>query len=162
MIKKFIVLVFIALFATPLMAFDDNPNIASLNGLRIVPQNTRLKTDDLIGQKSLIMFWKYDCPPCRVEILEFANIKKSLGNMPIIIIIPEYNKRERAALLPASSKGAIIIAADGRMNELMEILGNPEAGVPYSVMFDKNGFACIANLGPISAKTAKNMIKECK
>lgn len=162
MIKKFIALVFIMLFATPLMAFDDNPNIVSINGLRIVPQNSRLKTDDLIGRKSLVMFWKYDCPPCRVEILEFAKIKKALGNIPIIIIIPDYSKRERAALLPASNNGAIISVADGRMIELMEVLGNPEAGVPYSVLFDNNGFACIANLGPISVKTAKNMLKECK
>lgn len=145
----------------PAMAQNDEPHINMLDGARLVTQNGTLQTRNLLGRKSLVMFWKYDCPPCRVEMLEYSRTKRALGNMPVLIIVPKFTKLERNALAPAINNGAIIAQVDSNYSNLLGDFGDAEGGVPYSVMFGPNGRACIANLGPTNASVVKDMIKSC-
>ena len=113
------------------------------------------------GKKVLVMFWKSDCPPCLVEMSGFENIRKAAGAMPIIVVTPTWGKKEQYFLQKPIKNSALILKYKTGFNNALEYFGDPEGGVPYSVMFNEKGIGCISNLGPVNAKVMKDMFNEC-
>ena len=139
-----------------------DPSINIIDGAQIVSKSTPLQTNKFLGRKTLVMFWKYDCPPCRVEMLEFDKTRAALGKIPVILIIPKFTKLENSALQPAIKGGATIAIIGNNYSDVLGDLGDAEGGVPYSVLFNEKGKACIANLGPTNAKIVKDMVRQCQ
>ncbi len=161
--KKFIFTA-LSIFAIPFYANaqEIDPSINIIDGAQIVFKNAPLQTSKFLGRKVLVMFWKYDCPPCRVEMLEFDKTRAALGKIPVIMIIPKFTKLENSALQPAIKSGATIAIIGADYQNIIGDLGDAEGGVPYSVLFNEKGKACIANLGPTNAKIVKDMVRQCK
>lgn len=161
--KKLILIISLVL-CLPLYANaqENDPSINILDGAQIVSKNIPLQTNKFLGRKTLVMFWKYDCPPCRVEMLEFDKTRAALGKIPVILIIPKFTKLENSALQPAIKSGATIAVIGANYQNIIGDLGDAEGGVPYSVLFNEKGKACIANLGPTNAKIVKNMVRQCQ
>lgn len=160
---KKLILIIALIFSLPLRAVaqEIDPSINILDGAQIVSKNIPLQTNKFLGRKVLVMFWKYDCPPCRVEMLEFDKTRASLGKIPVILIIPKFTKLENSALQPAIKSGATIAIIGANYQNIIGDLGDAEGGVPYSVLFNEKGKACIANLGPTNAIIVKDMIRQC-
>jgi thiol-disulfide isomerase/thioredoxin len=148
------------LFLTPALAQNNSPHLSALNGAQIVSQNAYLNAAGFAGRRVLVMFWKYECAPCRVEMVNFNSIRRAVGNIPIILVVPKFTNLEMGAMRPAFENGAIVAVKNNYLQTL-GIMGDAEGGVPYSLMFDETGIACIANLGPTDAKTAQNMKNSC-
>ena len=160
---KKLILIIALIFSFPLRAAaqEIDPSINILDGAQIVSKNIPLQTNKFLGRKVLVMFWKYDCPPCRVEMLEFDKTRAALGKIPVIMIIPKFTKLENSALQPAIKSGATIAIIGANYQNIIGDLGDAEGGVPYSVLFNEKGKACIANLGPTNAKIVRDMIRQC-
>lgn len=160
---KKLILIIALIFSFPLRAIaqEIDPSINILDGAQIVSKNIPLQTNKFLGRKVLVMFWKYDCPPCRVEMLEFDKTRAALGKIPVILIIPRFTKLENSALQPAIKSGATIAIIGANYQNIIGDLGDAEGGVPYSVLFNEKGKACIANLGPTNAKIVRDMIRQC-
>ena len=160
---KKLILIIALIFSFPLRAAaqEIDPSINILDGAQIVSKNIPLQTNKFLGRKVLVMFWKYDCPPCRVEMLEFDKTRAALGKIPVILIIPKFTKLENSALQPAIKNGATIAIIGNNYSDVLGDLGDAEGGVPYSVLFNEKGKACIANLGPTNAKIVKDMVRQC-
>lgn len=161
---KKLILIIALIFCLPLYANaqENDPSINILDGAQIISKNIPLQTNKFLGRKTLVMFWKYDCPPCRVEMLEFDKTRAAIGKTPVILIIPKFTKLENSALQPAIKSGATIAIIGANYSNVLGDLGDAEGGVPYSVLFNEKGKACIANLGPTNAKIVKDMLRQCQ
>lgn len=151
-----------SLFNTSVFAqYDANPHLSDLNGTRIIGATRGFDASFLRGNKSLIMFWASNCPPCLMEMRDFARIKSSAGNIPIIVIADAWGANEQRLLANPKSMGALIINVGSRYNSFLEQFGDPEGAVPYSILMGTDGNACIAHIGQMSANSVQAMLREC-
>lgn len=137
------------------------PMLAAFNGATYADNGKTFSANQFAGKKVLVMFWKSDCPPCLVEMSGFENIRKAAGAMPIIVVTPTWGKKEQYFLQKPIKNSALILKYKTGFNNALEYFGDPEGGVPYSVMFNEKGIGCISNLGPVNAKVMKDMFNEC-
>lgn len=163
-LRSFLTLVLAAngiLFPFSANAQDAAPMLAAFNGATYADSGKVFNANQFSGKKVLVMFWKSDCPPCLVEMSGFENIRKAAGVMPIIVVTPSWGKKEQYFLQKPIKNSALIVKYNRGFNDALEYFGDPEAAVPYSVMFDEKGVGCISNLGPVNGKVMKDMLNEC-
>lgn len=114
-----------------------------------------------LGQNVLLMFWASDCPPCLVEMRGFLAIKRQAA-MPIIIVTQDWGRRERMLLEKPRANGAIIVESRQSFENLLGYFGDTENSIPYSVLINPDGTACIAHLGVLTAPKMREMQSECR
>ena len=143
-------------------AQDGIPWFSNLKNATYAQSGKKFEPKAYFGKKSIMMFWRSDCAPCLVEVAGFDKVRQAAGNIPIIMVVPSFNKKDQYFLQKPIKYSAHIVLYKGNYNKMLEYFGDPEGGVPYSVMFDENGKGCISNLGPVNSKTVKDMYAECR
>ena len=141
--------------------YDANPHLSDLNGARIIGSTRGFDASVLRNNRALIMFWSSNCPPCLMEMRDFARIKSAAGNIPIIVIADAWGANEQRLLANPKSMGALILNVGSRFNSFLEQFGNPEGAIPYSILMGRDGNACIAHIGQMSANSMQSMLREC-
>ncbi|MGB5279715.1 MAG: TlpA disulfide reductase family protein [Arenicellales bacterium] len=113
------------------------------------------------GKVLLINFWATWCPPCREEIPVFLSLRNkfsSAGFEVVGVSIDYVNKVKQYRdsmqinypLLDGEEKGMAIMLA----------LGSPSGGLPFSVLYDRNGNAVHSKSGPYEQQELQSLIEK--
>ena len=124
------------LFAAPLLDMAGQP--ATIAGLR--------------GQPLIINFWARWCGPCRVEIpdlvAEHARMK-SAGVQVIGVALDDKPDAVRSFAKAYDVDYIVLLLKDNGPN-LLKQLGNPQAGLPFTLVLNKDGKIVKHKLGAMS------------
>jgi len=108
------------------------------------------------GQPLVVNFWARWCAPCRQEIPDLAALHaryKERGLLVIGIAVEDAEQHEKVrdfARAYEMSYTALIGGVETSI-ELMRSLGNSKAGLPFTVVIDRDGRIRGSKLGAMSA-----------
>ena len=141
---------------------SDEINIEALLSAKLQVKDTNTASaSEYLGEITLINFWASWCAPCRHEMPIFETMflqSKSKGFQVIGIAIDSPEKTQ--AMLDSMDISYPILYAEQTGMELMELTGNPQGLLPYSLLIDKNGVVLQQVLGRISADDIASWIEE--
>lgn len=124
------------LFAATLRDADDRP--FALAALR--------------GRPLVVNFWARWCGPCRVEIPELAKIHRKLKDKGLAVV--GIGLEDQAATVREFARAyemeyTVLLAGEQGI-PLLRALGNPKAGLPYTLVIDVHGKVVARQLGLMS------------
>jgi len=125
-----------SLFATTVSDLTDKP--AALSAYK--------------GKPLIINFWARWCGPCREEIPEFikAHAKYKSKGVEVIGIAVEDNTEGVRDFAKAYEMDYPVVVAKSKGIGLMQALGNSQAGLPFTVVIDRQGKLVSRKLGPMT------------
>ena len=151
MIRKLASILCLGLLATTVHAAEDIDTAAlfsaSLTGLDGQP----VAMERFRGRPLIVNFWARWCGPCRDEIPELVKLRAEQGADGIEVIGVAIEENDKLEAVKDFAKAydmrypVVIAAKDGI--PLMKALGNPQAGMPFTVYIGRDGKAVGSKLG---------------
>jgi len=147
--RRFLLLCLLAFPALCARAQDSAPLFDA--ALRDI-DNRRVAIADFRGQPLIVNFWARWCAPCRVEIPELAALAKTHGpqGLKVIGIGLEDNTPTVKDFIRAYDMDYLLLFAPVEGLSLMRALGNPRAGLPFTLAIDRQGRIVMHKLGQAS------------
>ena len=119
------------LFAAALVDLDHKP--------ATVPRN---------GRPLLVNFWARWCGPCKVEIPELQALHARKAGVDVLgIALENQGAAVRDFARAYEMDYPLLLARDGAGLDLMRALGNPGAGLPFTLVLDRQGQVAALRLG---------------
>lgn len=109
---------------------------APLNDL----QNQTRTLNQYRGKVLVVNFWATWCPPCRVEIPHFVEIQRqpNRNNVQFVGIALD-NPADVASFVQEFAVNYPILIGGINESEMMRALGNASGGLPYTLIYDRDG-----------------------
>jgi len=121
--------------------------------------------DALRGQPLLVNFWARWCGPCRKEIPDFVEINAKYRSRGLVIVglaVEDADSREAVRDFAKAYEVdyRVPLVGVGKGVELMKALGNDKAGLPFTVVVDRQGRIVAKKLGAMSKAEMEAAIKQ--
>ncbi len=106
----------------------------------------------LRGKPLVVNFWARWCGPCRVEIPELTRVQQRLKDRGLVVvgIGLETSPDTVQDFARAYEMDYTVLLAKDRGVALMQALGNPTGGLPYTLVVDADGRLVAKKLGLMS------------
>jgi len=139
------------------------PTAAAATGLmttRIPDLEGKPRTlDQWHGKVLVVNFWATWCAPCREEIPAFIKVQQQLGTKGLQIVGIAVDQRDNVRPYVAQMKiNYPILVGDTEAIDLARQAGNRLGGLPYTVVFDRQGVAIHSQLGGITEQKLQALI----
>lgn len=108
----------------------------------------------------VVNFWAPWCPPCRAEIPGFIRLQERLGPQGLQMVgiaLDELDKVQAFADETGINYPTLLGGLEGV--EMGRAAGNRLGGLPYSVVFDRNGQAVATLVGEVREKRLEAIVK---
>lgn len=107
----------------------------------------------LRGQPLVVNFWARWCAPCRVEMPQLSAHRKRFveRGIELVGIAIEDNPEVVQAFTKAYGVDYPVLVAKQKGRPLLRALGDETGGLPYTVVFDRDGKLVFRKLGALSA-----------
>jgi thiol-disulfide isomerase/thioredoxin len=103
------------------------------------------------GKVLVVNFWAPWCPPCRQEIPGFIHLQERLGKQGVQFIGIALDEADKvAAFVQESHINYPILLGSSQAAALSYSAGNRLGGLPYTVLFDRQGNAVATLTGSVS------------
>lgn len=143
----------LALCLAPLPALAESTSAEPLFAATLADsQDKPVALATLKGRPLVVNFWARWCGPCRQEIPDLVRERarlKGQGLEVIGIAIEDKPEPVREFAKAYEMDYPIFIAKDQGI-PLMQALGNSRAGLPYTLVLDRQGKVVASKLGPMS------------
>lgn len=126
---------------SPQAAAEIDAQTGGFWGMRFpAPDGTDIVTARLRGQPLLLNFWGTWCPPCVKEMPELDRFAREFAPAGWRVLgLAVDNPKAVREFLARTPVGYTIGLAGFEGSELTRKLGNDQAGLPFTVAFDKRG-----------------------
>ncbi len=167
--KKFFVVSALALwslFATVPVSADEMPSAAPFFALTMqTPDGKSVVFESLKGKPLIVNFWARWCGPCRKEIPDLAEMHtryKDKGLVIVGIAVEDAGNRDsvREFARAYEMSYTLVIGGSQKSIELMQSIGNPKSGLPFTVVIDRQGKIVAKKLGAMSKAEVEAAIKQ--
>lgn len=142
------------------------PSSAPLFAATAVDTDNRpVALESLRGKPLVVNFWARWCGPCRKEIPDLVEMNAKYRGKGLVIVglaIEDADAREAVRDFAKAYEVdySILLASVGKGVELMKALGNDKAGLPFTVVIDRNGKMVAKKLGAMSKAEMEAAIKQ--
>jgi thiol-disulfide isomerase/thioredoxin len=100
------------------------------------------------GRPMLVNFWARWCGPCKVEIPELQALHARKAGVDVLgIALENQGSAVRDFARAYEMDYPLLLARDGAGLDLMRALGNPTAGLPFTLVLDRQGQVQALRLG---------------
>ena len=106
------------------------------------------------GRIVVVNFWATWCPPCRREIPDFASVAVQYRDRGVQFVGLGIDSAENIRRFDDDAKVPypLLVAGTGSL-PIMEALGNPSLGLPFTLILDGSGEIRVKRLGPMSRES---------
>ena len=103
------------------------------------------------GQVLVVNFWATWCPPCRKEIPEFGRLSQKYRDRKVQFVGISIDTPKNVVDFQAKMKVPYpLLIASPQVIALTEELGNSSQGLPFTVIYARNGSIAQVKLGTLS------------
>lgn len=103
------------------------------------------------GRPTIVNFWARWCGPCKVEIPELQALhQRRVGVEVVGIALEDDGAAVRDFARAYEMSYPLLLARQGSGLDLMRALGNPQAGLPFTLALDRRGEVAALRLGLLS------------
>jgi len=113
------------------------------------------------GKVLVVNFWATWCPPCLEEIPMFVRLHQELGQQGLQFVGIAVDQRDKVADFVA--KNAVnypIMIGQLDAIKIAESAGNDSGGLPYTLVFDRQGHVQSRHFGGLTEKELKPIIEK--
>jgi len=151
MIRKFAVTLALGLVSATVHAGEGIDTAAFFSSTLTGLDGGKVAMEQFRGRPLVVNFWARWCGPCRDEIPELVKLRAEQGADGIEVIgvaIEENDKLEAVKDFARAydMRYPVVIAAKDGI-PLMKALGNPQAGMPFTVYIGRDGKALGSKMG---------------
>ena len=116
------------------------------------------------GKPLLVNFWARWCGPCRKEIPDLAALHAKYQGRGLVVIgiaVEDADKRDQLREFGRvhEMNYSSLIGGTQQSIELMQALGNSNAGLPFTVLIDRDGRISHSELGAMDASEMDAAVK---
>ena len=131
-------------------AQSHSPNMDALFGSTFADLNKQPQAlAQWKGKPLIVNFWARWCGPCRTEIPELIKLQKRFKPRGLVVIgigIEDQVDAVREFAKAYEMDYTVLLAKDKGL-DLMQALGNPRMGLPFTVAIDRAGKVVISKMG---------------
>jgi len=116
--------------------------------------------DTFEGQSLLVAFWRSDCAPCVTEKPILLEVAKEHPLLRIVIV----SLQDRATTLKHLDMPATniqILLAKDDATEILRMMNDTRAALPYSVFLHTDGTVCESRTGLLGTRIVEEWMKRC-
>lgn len=162
-----LLVVLLAFFLWPLGALaDDTPDHGLPSGDTIFaatfidPDGKPVALADFKGKLLVLNFWATWCPPCRKEIPELVEIHNRYGARGVALVGVAVEEMARVPeFVKANDINYRIVVGRDKGIWLLQTLGNKAAGLPYTVVLDRNGRIVFTKRGALTRERLEQVLE---
>lgn len=113
------------------------------------------------GKILVLNFWATWCPPCRKEMPDLATLQQKFAGKGVQVVGVSIDTAENVKTFQQQYKIPFpLLIAEPEVAQWTTELGNTAAGLPFTLVLDKNGQIRHAKLGQISAPELENLLTD--
>lgn len=145
---------------------EEMPSAAPFFALTMnTPDDKPLVFESLKGKPLIVNFWARWCGPCRKEIPDLAEMHAKYKAKGLVIIgigveDPANRDSVREFAKAYEMSYTLVIAGVQAGVELMQAIGNPKSGLPFTIVIDRHGKIVAKKLGAMSKADMEAAIKQ--
>lgn len=145
---------------------EEMPSAAPFFALTMhTPDDKPLVFESLKGKPLIVNFWARWCGPCRKEIPDLAEMHAKYKGKGLVIVgigveDPANRDSVREFAKAYEMNYTLVIAGVQPGVELMQAIGNPKSGLPFTVVIDRHGKIVARKLGAMSKADMEAAIKQ--
>lgn len=112
------------------------------------------------GKVLVVNFWAPWCPPCRQEIPVFIRMQDRLGKQGVQFVGIALDETDKVAAFVQQSKiNYPILLGSAQAATLSYSTGNHSGGLPFTILFDRQGNAIATLTGSVSEARLETLLK---
>ncbi len=112
------------------------------------------------GKVVVLNFWASWCPPCRQEIPGFITLQDKYRERGLVFIGLAIDQKQNAqAFADEIGINYPVLLGDAGGVDLSSVLGNRLGGLPFTVVFDRQGRIAATELGGVSSAALEKIVK---
>ncbi len=112
------------------------------------PQDQSRSLKSFLGKPLVVNFWATWCPPCVKEMPDLDDLAKEHTGVNIVGLAVDTARNVIEFEDKVQVSYPLLVAGHGGI-QLMKELGNPQAGLPFTIVFDADGTTYKTFLGQI-------------
>jgi peroxiredoxin len=113
------------------------------------------------GQVVVINFWATWCPPCRKEMPDLVALQQKFKGQGVQVVGLSIDTAENVKAFQQQYQIPFpLLIAEPEVAQWSTELGNTAAGLPFTLVLDKNGEIRHAQLGQISAPALETLLTD--
>ena len=140
------------------------PNVSAAAGLMTARlpdiDGRRRSLEEWRGKVLVVNFWATWCTPCREEIPAFIKVQEKLGAKGLQVIGIAVDQQDKVRPYAAEMRiNYPILVGDLEAIDLARQAGNRLGGLPFTVVFDRQGMAIHSQLGGINQQKLEALVE---
>jgi thiol-disulfide isomerase/thioredoxin len=121
------------------------------------PQGNTVQLDTYLGQTLVLNFWATWCPPCVKEMPDLDVLHKKHPGVHIVGIAVDTATNVKKFGDKVQVSYPLLVAGHGGIQH-MRALGNKNGGLPFTVVFDRQGRAAKTILGQVDPQELDRLL----
>lgn len=115
----------------------------------------------LAGHPAVLLFWRSDCAPCRLELGGLAGLEAAAGPGQLVTVALEEPGAARATLDTMTRKPSEAWVADRPAADVLVAFNGQPPRLPLAVALDSRGRVCERHLGLLGTDRVRQWVREC-